>query len=140
MLAGDPDGGAARLKTGSGAGARDRCDVYGESIAEMVDARFPEPKPAGGPTSGVIADDGGYTGISIHSHAPLRKMRWWCDGRRLTVRVLGPWILGGADMDSALGNLVVELRERGLDAEEDGIEIRLEAELVDLSSGWKRGL
>lgn len=129
-----PDDRSARTQANEAVSAVDRCEVYGEAVEEMVNARSPEPEPAGGPTSGVIADDGGYTGIPIYSRAPLGKMRWWCDGKRLTVRVWGPWVFEGADFGAALEKLVEDLRGRKLVASRDGIEILLEAELFDASA------
>jgi hypothetical protein len=64
----------------------------------------------------------------------MRKMSWWCDGEQLSVRVKGPWILDAGDIPSALENLLQDLRDRGLDAEEDAVGIVLDAILVDGSA------
>ena len=69
--------------------------------------------------------------------SPVRNMSWWCDGEQLSVRVKGPWILDASDIPSALENLLQDLRDRGLDAQEDGVGIVLEAILVDGSARFR---
>jgi hypothetical protein len=132
VAVGAVDGEAAEGEAEEATAGPSDCERYGEMTDRIVEARFPEPKP--GPLSNIMADDSGYTGVLVHWSVPMPKMYWWCDGEQLSVRVRGPWMLAASDMPSALENLLQDLRDRGLDAQEDAVGIVLEGILVDGSA------
>ena len=100
-----------------------RCEEYGREAERIVEARNPTPESERKPA--LIADDGGYTGISAWVAAPVRRIQWFCNNGELLVDLDGPWLLDAYDATSALQNLVADFEDNGFDARQDGLEIVL---------------
>ncbi|NNE17252.1 MAG: hypothetical protein HKN10_02130 [Myxococcales bacterium] len=100
-----------------------RCEEYGREAERIVEARNPTPESERG--SGLLADDGGYTGIPIYANARVPPIRWFCKNSELVVDLRGSWLLDAADATRALENLLADFEDSGLDARRDGLEIEL---------------
>ncbi len=101
------------------------CERYGQAAEDMVETRFPKPDP--GPNARAYEGDDGYRGALLYTtSAPTKRLFWWCEQEHLRLRVRGPRVLHGKDIETALRNLLWDFRDRGLEPAEDGIEITLE--------------
>lgn len=106
------------------------CETYGAAVDDIREERFPRSRD---PVL-LAKETGGVPPMRHLADARVPDLDWECHDRRLTVAIRGPWTLGAADMESALGVLLGDFRNRELDPVMDGVVIVLESVLMDESA------
>jgi len=101
------------------------CERYGQAAEDMVETRFPKPDP--GPNARAYEGEDAYRGALLYTtSAPTKRLFWWCEQEHLRLRVRGPRVFYGKDIETALRNLLWDFHDQGLEPAVDGIEITLE--------------
>ncbi|MBW2403910.1 MAG: hypothetical protein JRF42_08885 [Deltaproteobacteria bacterium] len=95
------------------------CEKYGRETKRIVEshARY----------AGVLADDGGYNGLSAWASAPSgaapSKVHWRCEPGKLHVQLSSARRVGAHDWQTAQDKVLAELESHGFDASRDKLAV-----------------